>query len=595
MIISYGEKKIGVLKKINFEKYLLPYLIIAFFVIVVGCYYGIWTGNPLGDDAFVHVGRTQFIVNHFPNINWYPFWFLGFNMFETSPSMYYFLTGLANVTTGISVPQLMVISVFLSNFLLGVGVYKFSKLLGLPWYVSTGFSLVFLSLPSVWDFVLGGTYMRIPARTFLVLSIVAAYRYLLKINKKNESWSAYLLAVFLPAFAISLHPMWGGGIFVVVVTALMYFLAVRGGKQKVKTLLKVFMPVGGLVSVFFLPTLGFLISGASGGSVISPDLTLGSFESIFTSSNPILLPCTLFLVALSIFMHKRYENFLAGERKSLLIIFLVLTLYFFLFGWLPMPENAYFMAAYDYRRWFGFFLLLFLIPLSSLLYTSFSSNYSNGLSRPLKNNDPTSIKKIRTNKNLIMKFLSVTIILMIFAAFAVSLPTVKITNLNPDDPKSMVYSLSAALDQIDSEVPNNFRLTAASRRVYAIHPYKYPQLELTCGRQIGSPHAYYDSLFMERVFCRYHEDQMWYRDERARFYSEVPYSSSNFFSSMFWMDWYGVDGIIITRWEQSKEYYPTFYEYKLKPHYFNATEISGGVTYIRYHESSPIVVSTNAS
>ncbi|MFX1537936.1 MAG: hypothetical protein ACFFDI_27400, partial [Promethearchaeota archaeon] len=118
-IISYGEKKSGTLKKVKFEKHLLPYLIIAFFVIVVGCYYGVWTRSPLGDDAFLHAGRTQFIINNFPNVNWYPSWFLGFNMFETYPSMYYFLTALANVVTGISVPQLMVISVFVVNFLLG--------------------------------------------------------------------------------------------------------------------------------------------------------------------------------------------------------------------------------------------------------------------------------------------------------------------------------------------------------------------------------------------------------------------------------------------------------------------------------------------
>jgi hypothetical protein len=595
-ITSYGEKKIGTLKKIKIEKYLLPYLIIAFFVIVVGCYYGVWTGSPLGDDALLHAGRTQFIVNNFPNTNWYPSWFLGFNMFETCPTLYYFLLALPNVLTGISVPQLIVISVFVFNFLLGVGVYKFSRLLGLPWYVSAGFSFVFLSLPSVWGFVLGGAYLRLPARAFFVLSIVAAYRYLLKINKKDESWSAYLLAVFLLAFTFLLHPTpFGGGLFAAVVTSLMYLFAVRGRKKKVKTLLKVFMPLGGLVSCFLLPMLGFLISGAGGGSVIGGDPTLGSFESIFTSSNPILLPFTLLLVAISIFMYRRYGNFIAGERKSLLIIFLILTLSTFLFGWLPTPKETIIMAGYTYQEWFGYFLLLSLITLSSLLYTSFSSSYSNELNRPSKNNDPPSIKKIRTNKNLIMKFFSVTVILMIFAAFEVSLPIVRVANLNPDDPESPVYGLSVAADQIDNEVPNNFRLTATTRRVYAMFPYKYPQLELAGGRQIGSPHAYYDSLFIERVFCRYHEDQMWYRDERAKFYSEVPYSSSNFFSSMFWMDWYGVDGIITAPWEQSEEYYPTYYEYKLKPQYFNATEISGGVTYIRYNESNPIVVSTNAS
>jgi hypothetical protein len=182
-IASYGEKKIEYLRKIKFEKYLLPYLLIAILVIVVGAYYGIWNGTLLGDDAFVHAARTQFIVDNFPNINWYPSWFLGFNMFDTSPFMYYLLLAIANFLTGISVPQLMIISIFVFNFLLGVAVYKFSKLLGLPWFVSTGFSLVFLTLPVIWMIIWGGAYMRMPARAFFVISIAAAYFYTLKINK----------------------------------------------------------------------------------------------------------------------------------------------------------------------------------------------------------------------------------------------------------------------------------------------------------------------------------------------------------------------------------------------------------------------------
>jgi len=539
--------------------------------------------SPVGDDSFLHAGKIQFITDNFPIINWYPYWYLGFDIFESYQPTYYLLVGLAHVITGISIPNLIVIFLFLAKFLLGVSIYKFSKYLGSPWYISVGFALIFISLPT-WT-VTGGAQIRVFAQPFLIFSIVAVYLHVLKTNEKIDDWKTYFLAVFVLAFTVSMH--WMYGFFAVIMTALIYLLAVSGIRQKIKTLLKVFIPVGGLVSWFYLSAFAFRIGGA-GGYVASHEQILGSFESIFTSSNPILLPFALLLGGVFIFIYKKHRPILSREKISVLIVFLIHSLFFFPFGWFPMPEGAYFMAVYDYIFWFGFSLALLFITLSSLLCTSFRQDYSNKLRRIFpKNNHITSAKWNESFKLLLFT----TSILMIFAAFTVSLPTTKVMNLNPDDPKSFVHGLSVAMGQIDDEVPNSFRLAAPSRRVYALQPYKYPQLELALGRQFGSPHAYYDSLFMERVFYRYHEDWIIpvYVEERARVHSEVPYMGTNFFSSMFWMDWFGVDGIVRARWDMLQ----TLDEYGLKPQYFNTLNFSGDVIYIQYDESSPILASTN--
>ena len=585
---SIAEKRLSLFRKIKFKEHLLPYLVIAVFVIVIGWYYGALTANPLGDDAFLHVGKIQFITDNFPNINWYPYWYLGFDMFESYPPTYYFLVGLTNVMTGVSVTQLMVFFLFFAMFLLGVGVYKFSEYVDLPWYVGMVFSLMFLSLPAVWgSTITGGAYLRSFSLPFYVISLIAVYLHVSRVNEKNGGWKTFISVIFLLSFTFSLHLM--AGFFTAVATVLLYLLAVRGIKQKIKTLLKVFIPVGGLVSWFYLPLLRYYFSAKGFGT---HDLTLPGFERFFISSNPILLSFTLMLAAVFIFSYYRHRPIIKREKISVLAVFLVLSVYFFLFGWLSMPESAYIMAAYDYRGWFVFSLTLFLITLSSLLYPSFSASYSNKLNNSLqKDNSQSLARKAKRNKTFIEKFLVTTTILMLFGAFTISLPSVNRTNLNPDDPNSFVYGLSSTVDNINAELPSNYRLTGVSRRLHTLHPSKFPQLEYALGRQSGSTHAYYDLIFKERVFFRYNEDQLLYHDDRLHMSLEIPYISSNFFSAMFLMDWFGVDGVVKAPWDRVQ----TLNEYGLKKQFFNTTEFSGGMTYIQYDGSSPILVSTNAT
>ena len=68
----------------------LAYAVIVLFVVVVGAYFGALKSSPIGDDAFLHVGKALFVRNNFPNITWYPNWYLGLETFQTYPPTYYF-------------------------------------------------------------------------------------------------------------------------------------------------------------------------------------------------------------------------------------------------------------------------------------------------------------------------------------------------------------------------------------------------------------------------------------------------------------------------------------------------------------------------
>ena len=429
-------------------------------------------------------------------------------------------------------------------------------------------------MPLPWgETIIGGAYVRSFAAPFYILSIVVAYSHVKSINSGKPSRIAFLSLVFVLSFAALLHEM--VGLFGIATVFLFYLLAVKGLKQKLRTILLVFVPVVGLISWWYLPLISYQFS-------YSPfafnDLVLDNLAALNTLLTPILLPLIVFLSCVFVFaILKNKQMFrISIEKKAFLIVFSLFSLYFLVFACFPMPAKWYFMAAYDYAVWFGISLLLFIITLSSLFCGHFEKVASNGLRYALKS---------------IPKILSIVLVLLIIMSFAVSLPVVYPSNVNPYNPNDWVHGLYQDLGYLNNISSNNFRLAAITKRVYAMNQYTYPALEFTSGRQLGSYHAYYDDIFSERVLLRYHEDETTYTDEALGTHSTVPYSMDNYYSSMFWMDWYGVNGILAASFEQSL---PTFNGYYERPQFYNTTALSDGSTYITYNGSSPILVCTNA-
>jgi len=577
-VLSYARKKVDIRSMDFMKSKYFPLFLITFFVALVGDYLRIWVGNPVGDDAFLHVGKVAFILNHFPNVNWYPYWFLGFDMIGTYPSAYYGILAITHALTNIPVPSLLIVFFFSSMVLLGFGTYVFSRLLRLPWYISVGLAVMLQSFPICWGWtVTGGAYLRSFALPFYVFSVLIVYYHTLQINSEKDDLKIFFIATCALAFALLSHLMIG--FFTVITTILIYSLAVRGVEQKIKTLLKVFMPVCGLVSWSYLPILEYFITGEAG---IAHEIFYESSESLFTMYNPVLIPLVLAsILAFCLVSLKEYKPTISRERLSVVLVFLVMSIYFFLFGWMPMPESLYLMAAYDYRNWFGYSLLIFLIGILSLLYDFFGSY--------LPNQKSLSLKRF---ERLFDNFLIIALIVVVPAAFMTSLPRLNVMNINPDDPQSFVYYLRKDVDQIVSELPQNYRLAFASRRILAYQYYKYSNLEGTDGRQLGQLNSYYHDIFSERVFYRYpREYEQYYFEEQPHIRSEVPYMASNFFSSMFWLDWFAVRGVVIPPWQTQTN---TSYEYTLRPQFFRILK-SGGTISAQYGQASPIVMSTNAS
>jgi hypothetical protein len=560
------------LKKIKSDYFV--YVVIAVFVVVIGAYFGALKSWPVGDDAYLHVGKALFVRNSFPNTNWYPNWYLGLDVFQTYPPAYYFMVALTNFITGVPITELIVFFLFFAMFLLGVAVYELSKEMGLPRYLSLGFSLAWLSLPIVWgETITGGAYLRSFAAPFYILSVMAAYIHVKSINNGKPSRKAFLSLIFVLSFAALLHEM--VGFFGVATVLFIYLLAVRGFKEKLKAILRVFISVAGLVSWWYLPLISYHFSYPS---LVINDLTLDSLGTLSISITPILLPLILFLSCVFLFaLLKNKQIFdISYEKKAFLIVFALLSLYFVLFAIFPMPANWYLMAAYDYAIWFGISLMLFAITMSSLFCNHFENIASNKLNYGLRQ---------------ILKVLSIILVLLIVTSFLVSLSRIYISKVNPNNPNDWVYPLYQDLGYINSASSNNFRLTAITRRVFAMNEYAYPELDFAGGRQDGSYHAYYDDIFRERVLLRYHEDLTLYNDERLAAHSTVPYSMDNYYSSMFWMDWYGVNGILAASFEQTLQTPHGYYE---RPQFYNVATFSDGSTYTTYNESSPILVFTNA-
>jgi len=554
----------------------LPLVIVTSFVALVGGGLGIWVGNPVGDDAYTHVGKVLFLLRNFPNVNWYPYWYLGFDVFRGYPATFYIVLAITHILTRVSVPSIMVAYFFLSMVLLGVGIYEFSRLLYLPRSISVGLAIMTLLFPVSWAWtVTGGAYIRSFALPFFIVSISIAYYHTVRINSGKDDLRLSFAAASVLAFTILLHQM--VAFFTFITTILFYGLAVRGMKQKMKTLFRVFIPVCGLVAWTYLPMFEDFITSEE---AMINEISYESIERLLIIYNPVLVPLVLTSVVAFCLVLKKHKPSMSKERSAVVLVFLVLSLYFFLFGWVPMPRSLYIMAAYDYRNWLGFSLSMFLIGVLGLLYDFFEPH-------PPKLRLPA----LRRYERLFNYFLVVSLVVAVSTALVVSLPELVVYNVNPGDPQSFIYYFRNDVDQIVKQLPENYRLAFITRRIFAFQYLVFPNLEATGGRQVGQLHPFYNSIFSERVFYRYFgEAEKYYSEEQPAMRSKVPYMESNFYSSMFWLDWFGARGVIIGPWEAHTV---TFHEYTLRPQFFEIFE-SGDTIFAKYGDSSPITVSPDA-
>jgi len=82
-----------------------------------------------GDDAYLHAGWIQYILDNFPHINWYHQFYIGYPPFNFDVPTYYLLIALFNKITTLSVILLIQITMWLSMIALGLSAYILARVL----------------------------------------------------------------------------------------------------------------------------------------------------------------------------------------------------------------------------------------------------------------------------------------------------------------------------------------------------------------------------------------------------------------------------------------------------------------------------------
>jgi hypothetical protein len=161
-------------------------------------------------------------------------------------------------------------------------------------------ALLPFTIPEIWNwFVIGGAYLRLPALPFFVLSIIATYLFINKVNSGADKPGYYILVILVFSLLALIHPLLWQWAFLI--NALLLFLGIQKWKNKLIILLKLFIPVFGLTAWLYLPLFSSYVSefktaGLSGSSQYVDPLKfqwlvyIPSKYSWSNSLGPIIIP-----------------------------------------------------------------------------------------------------------------------------------------------------------------------------------------------------------------------------------------------------------------------------------------------------------------
>lgn len=560
-------------------------------VFAIGWVLGSWTGDLKGDDAYYHVGIIQYIADNFPNLNWYHQSFAGYPPLQFEAPLYYFLIAFAHIGTQLPVELLIQLGLILSTAVLGVSIYTLARFLNFPRILAMAFSLLMFTTPEIWNWiVVGGGYKRVVALPFLFLSLAFVYRHLNQINSDSERIRIYTAVVVSLSLVAMLHPLIAQ--FTLPMVLLVYILGVRGWPRKFYYLAKTLVPVAGLAAWLYLPLFRayYLVmrTPVAGSSVHDTDLmqrswllSIPSHDSWSNTIGPLILPLALFCFILMLMHQAKIRKAWHTYRLELsfVIVATIFSLYFLAFGWFPMPKSLYLMATFDHVIWLGISLLL-------LSVCGFSILAQLGIFLKLK------------------KWLSLSaqtfVVILVVAATVANIPFLQhFTHYpNPMNPTSYIYEIKYLVDVAKENSLPGYRLYNSQRRIQSWLYFVHPDLETSGGRnRNNAPHKYYHQWADLTVSYRLNVDDLTrtYFEDSPQVLRSISGERENFYSSMFWLDWYGASGPVLLsglypQWKMVLGYShrPQFFqEYK-------AGTMWGDMFFYKYDDSSPTLVSSEA-
>jgi len=302
---------------ISTASHLLNFALISGFAGGVSYLLYIWTGYPRGWDAVGHVFKVKVIANFWPHFNWVHSWGGGMPHFLRYPLLPYLPLAFIHQQTKIDVGLLLTGAGVLAVALSAIGIYLLVWELTRSRIVSLVSAFIYALTPASWSYAFsGGIYARAFATPFLVLALWSFIR-ALKRGEKLDKQACLLTVVFL-GFSFLSHFIVGTLAFLLVFV--LGLLVVKGLKEKIIVLSKIFIPAIMLTAGFSFPFgatkpsthqwLGdiseYIRSVPWADLLYLLDKEVGISGSSLNKLSPFLLPLAV-LLFLAVFVFRRKE------------------------------------------------------------------------------------------------------------------------------------------------------------------------------------------------------------------------------------------------------------------------------------------------
>lgn len=545
--------------------FLLDLCFVVTFILLCFWPFGIFgpvgNGFPKGDDAQTHAGWVLFIVENWPNTNWYPDWYGGFPVFLSYHPLAYYLWALFAVITGLSVESTLFFFSALSYCLTGIGLYGLvyritenndSALLS-PLLLIT--SSGFFGLLSV-----GGAYTRAFATMFWVLSLWSLVSYI-KTGKKRF----YLSTIILMSCTFTSNILIG--FIAALVNLLILLFCIDGWKKRFSHLLKVFVPVAALSAYFYIPFLVFYLSRFTSFSIRGGHFSIPLPLVLFLGASwqPLLFSLSALLIAR--YRKVKFDYVASGFLKALMVIVSFFTIYTLI----DIPPNLRLFASYDGI----YFLPIFLAISAGIIFGGIFSKTSVS---------STQLSSIRLRWK---KTLSFALLLGIILSSIILYPLLIGYVVDPEleSWNNAWYSAQQVIN-ID---PNEMNSRLATDWIHAIRGFHY-NYDVP---QTGGVHP---------LGILYPDWDYWFED--AVFASENNWQETNFL-----LDWNAVKWLLVgnvTHYAGGGEFskrYGLIEKFLNKPEYYKVKSFvevpsesywSGPVYFFEYEAATPLLSLSNA-
>ena len=537
-----------------------------------------WGGYPRGDDAVYWANMAKMIARNPSYYLWSPDAYLGWQPFAViSPLAYSLIASLSNLS-GVGVADLFQFCFAACVLLTGISIYCLSRLLQVPRLLSAGFAIFLWLTPSYWSMSIGGgTYDRVWYFPLIFFSVCAAYLQVRSINSGNTRIGIHAVA-FVTLALLGISDLYD---FLVALFFLvpLYLIGIQGIRQATSWLLRMFIGVASVDAWFLVPSAaGILHRTSQSGSLHEASLNPISwlvwptqkFSWAFSHAlNPLYIP----VAALSVFLAYLSGQIFHVQRPKLALFVgaYIATSYFLVTGWAYVPSSLRLMAAYSSGDWIAFTLVVLIASGFGLFFTS---------------------KRSRRVSHLA----SISLFLALIATGVAFVPMMRVGNNELAD--RGVLSLGNALSQCCN---NQYRAAIVSSRIiYRSINYYAPSVQVTGGR-----FAYYNqnpdyiNWAADRIFFRADESIIpsIYFDDRPT-YTRINFGgASNWYSSLFWLDWFAAKGIVFAPWEVPDG--STLAGYQTRGQFFSEYSTVnftyGPTPIIQNNIVSPILIASNST